>query len=186
MKIVAFDLSLTATGVCFPDGSTDVWRAPERTRSKGEKRSFDDDMVRLDWLHRRVVHALHDHAPELCVIEGYSMGSQMAYARASGELGGIVRLAIWRQRITLAVISPASLKKFAVNSAKADKSDMAVAAVREGWTGTGNDAADAWWLRSMASYQFDLATSYVDATAYRDEACSKVAWPVLNHTTDAA
>ncbi len=79
MRILALDLSLTATGVASPTGELhtvkpDPRRGPER----------------LCWIRDQLGDQVRAGV-DLCVLEGYSYGSAYSHAHALGELGGVIR-----------------------------------------------------------------------------------------------
>lgn len=195
MRVIGLDLSLTAIGVAYPDGDTEVLCAPDRRRKRGEHRTYADNMARLDWLEAEIIDRITLARADLVVIEGYSRGSRNGREEA-GELSGPLQLHCWRNGIpTVHVVGkkqpspgvpPTLVKQFACNDRSADKPKMAVTASRAGWTGESHDAADAWWLRQMGLYAACRQAAPIGElhdvphTAYRDEAVAKVIWPVLS------
>lgn len=165
--VVGVDLSLTATGVADALGAHTF-----RSACSGWERV--DELLTFVWRLTR--------ACDLIVIEGYSFGSRASQAHALGELGGIVRFELWKDEDAYADVPPTVLKKFATGKGNAPKDAVLVAAVRAGFDGDDNNAADAWWLRQMGLYRLGCAD--VPATAYRDEAVAKVAWPTDKEPTE--
>jgi Holliday junction resolvasome RuvABC endonuclease subunit len=143
--VVGLDLSLTATGIAYANGTT-------RTIVTKDLR----DVERLAFIRQEIRMALDvcDLAPDLVVVEGYSFASQYQAANL-GELGGVVRMVLADEHeqhpeMAWVVIPPSSLKKYATGSGKADKTAMVVAArERLGWDGMSHDQADATWLRAL-------------------------------------
>jgi crossover junction endodeoxyribonuclease RuvC len=175
-RVLGLDLSLTATGVAHVDGTTEVLSAPDRKRAKGEHRTFDDDMGRLSWLVGQVTAMLYTESPDLVVMEDYAFSRGDAHSHALGELGGVVRLLLWRRNQPIALVGPSILKKFLTGKGNAGKDDMVATAARLGCLANNNNAVDAWALRVMGLYAFGQ-TACIAPTAYRDEAVAKVAWP---------
>jgi Holliday junction resolvasome RuvABC endonuclease subunit len=164
-RVIGLDLSLTATGFAAPEYVEVV-----KTTTRG--------MLRLAALRMAIVNASADAS--IVVIEGYSMGTmrQPSQAHGIGELGGVVKLGLWEAEIPYVDVAPASLKKFATDRGNATKLAMGLAAQRAGYDGPEDDnAIDAWWLRQMGLYAFDVPK--VPVTAYRTEAMAKVAWPAV-------
>ena len=162
MNILALDLSLCHSGLCR-DGES---RVIDTSRLRGAPR--------LDHIVRQV-QSLAGGA-ELAVIEGYSYGSAQG-AHQIGELGGAVRLLLYRLGVPVVEVPPATLKKFATGRGNADKTAMVVAArERFGLTGTTNDnECDAFLLWAMARHHYgDPVASVPKAQA---DALRKVAWP---------
>lgn len=165
-RVLGLDLAHTSTGVAYPNGDCDVWSPPGDVLGS----------YRLAWFRRAVTNISKDDLPDLAVIEGYSYGTTNN-AHHSGELGGVVRLALWDYSVPTAVIAPGTLKKFATDNGHANKDAMLAAAIRHGYQGDDNNEADAWWLRHMGLYH--LGVPEVPITQYRTEAVRRVQWPAL-------
>ncbi len=162
-QVVGLDLSLTATGVAGGGGAF-VLCPPGRLGG----------VERLDWYDTTLDRVLDGMDP-LVVLEGYSMGSKGRAVFNIGELGGVVRLLLWRGSIPFAEVAPGSLKKFATGKGNDKKDAVLVAAVRAGYEGDDNNEADAWWLRQMGLYH--LGVPEVPITVYRTAAVKAVVWP---------
>ncbi len=67
------------------------------------------------------VELARQHQPALCVIEGYSFGSQDRGLRDIAELGGILRLKLLPHCDAVIECAPASLKKFATGKGNGKK-----------------------------------------------------------------
>lgn len=137
--VVGLDLSLTATGIAHPDGTTTTIR----TRTRG--------MERLGVIAAGILEAVEtaDTDPFVC-IEGYSFGSRASQAHALGELGGVVRWSLWSTGVTYLDVPPSTLKTYATGKGNAGKVDVIVAARdRLGYTGTDDNEADSLWLRCI-------------------------------------
>lgn len=143
MRVLALDLSLSSTGVANVDGSTTRWVPPKSVGG----------MDRLHWFTQQLGHAWVVQRHDVVVIEGYSFGTarQASHAHALGELGGVIRLTLWRNQVPYVDVPPASLKKYATGKGRAKKELVLVEAVKRlGYEGSSNDEADALWLRAMA------------------------------------
>jgi Holliday junction resolvasome RuvABC endonuclease subunit len=167
MRVVGLDLSLSATGVADEDGTRVI-----KVRSTG--------MIRLAELRDRVCSAAYGRA-DLVVIEGYSMGTvrQNSHAHALGELGGVIRLALWEAGMALVDVAPASLKRYACGKGNANKGQVLEAASKRSGLDFGGDdnRADAWWLRAMALDHYGQAPVAMPA-AHR-VALLAITWPAL-------
>lgn len=163
-SIVGLDLSLTATGVALPDGTTTTLCPPGNLNSG----------PRLAWLHLAFWGVLQEHKPQLVVIEGYSRGSKYGREEA-GEVGGIARVLCHLLDIPYAIVAPKQRAKFMTDNGNANKDQVLSAAVRSGFAGDDNNEADAWVLRQMALYHQGVPE--VPITAYRTEVVNKVVWP---------
>lgn len=165
MKVIGLDLSLTATGYCHPDGRTETLSSKQR------------GMARILDICDAVVDRLGDVGEvPLVAIEDYAF-SRGGHAHETGELGGVIKYVLMQCAQPYVLIGPSALKKFATSKGNANKIAMAVAAAKLGQEFTDDNCCDAWWLAQMARYRFE--SSVVPATAYRDEAVSKVTWPTV-------
>lgn len=162
MNVVGLDLSLTATGVAHDRGKGII-----TTRARG--------MERLARIRDDVITCCL--GADLVVIEDYAFSRGESHSHALGELGGVVRLALWEAAVTYVDVKATNLKKFATDKGNAPKDAVLVAAVRAGYEGDDNNEADAWWLRQMGLYH--LGVPEVPITVYRTTAVNVVAWPEL-------
>lgn len=168
MKIVGLDLSLTATGVADWTGTYTI--SPPKTAADG--------MPRLDWLERRILDVTE--LADLVVIEGYSFGARrQSHTRAIAELGGVVRLALWRAGRPYVDVPPATLKKLSTGRGNAPKEEVLAAAIRRlGFEGHSKDEADALWLKVAALIHYGHPDA-PDLPKTHLEGLGKVAWPEL-------
>ena len=146
-NVVGLDLSLTATGIAAA-GVADVLRPKGLTGPE-----------RLAWLCDRVDAIVKLHNAALVVVEGYAYGRQNT-AHQLGELGGVIRLALWEAGIPYVDVPPSTLKKYATGRGNAGKEEVLAAAIRRlGYQGHDNNEADALWLRALgcAAYGAPLA-----------------------------
>lgn len=170
-RIVALDLSLTATGVACPTGVY-VLKPPKNCTG----------VRRLAWFRSTLGEATAN--ADLVVIEQYAFSRANAHSHEIGELGGVIRLHLHVHRIPFVAVLPNVLKKFATGKGNAGKDDMVGAAARAGCPVNDNNAVDAWWLRQMALYAH--GASDVTLTAYRADTVDTVDWPDLQRQGDAA
>jgi hypothetical protein len=200
VRILALDLSLTATGVA---DETDV--STIRPRTTG--------MERLKSVREQVLRAVHidgewgsydefgcsapldedDHA-DLVVIEGYAFagggrktkgGAGMpSHAHALGELGGVVRLALWEAGVAYVDVAPASLKRYATGKGNAPKAEVMMAAgKRLGYDGHDDNESDALWLWHMAMDAYGCVVVKMPET--HRVALAAVKWPELSAAVSA-
>lgn len=171
MNVVGLDLSLTATGIAFADGSTQTLKMP----CKGMERL----RALRDAILVRVIGAGDRPRADLVVVEGYAMGtSRQAQSYAIGELGGVVRFALWTEAVTYVDVAPAALKKFACGKGNAKKDEVFAAAIRRlGYEGNSHDEADALWLRAMGLAAVEEPV--VALPAKNLEALDAVRWPAV-------
>lgn len=163
-QIIGLDLSLTATGFAA-DGQSMCW-VPKKITG----------MERLQAIRDMVTVACDLYDARLAVVEGYSMGSR--YGRESaGELGGIVRLALYEAGVAYVDVAPTRLKKYATNKGNAGKDEMLAAAIHKlKYEGHDHNEADALWLRQMALVHYGFAKACKTTTALVE----KIEWPVLD------
>jgi Holliday junction resolvasome RuvABC endonuclease subunit len=176
-RVVGLDLSLTATGVAWPAGETGTL-TPTRT-----------GMARLADLRDRILAICDpgigvEGVADLVAVEGYSFGSRHSQAHALGELGGVVRLALWEAGVPFVDVAPALLKKYATGHGNAPKEQVLAAAIRRlGYQGHDHNQADAAWLRAVALDAYGHPPTAMPE-AHR-QALAKVAWPELRTAVPA-
>lgn len=136
--VVGLDLSLTKTGVAHASGDVGIFKPHESDRG----------VRRLALIRDAVLEVMPLHV-ELVVIEDYASG---AHHRGLdiGELGGVIRLALWDAGIPYLLVNPMQLKKYACGTSKVDKYQVMQAAERRlGYKGHSDDESDALWLRAI-------------------------------------
>lgn len=136
MKVCGLDLSLTGTGVAWPDGSLS-------TVKPGKQRGVEC----LAFIVAEVSRAID--GADLAVIEGYAFGARGRAVFQIGELGGVVRLACHQAGVPFQEVAPASLKLFAAGRGNASKDEMVAAARTRGGDPKDDNQADALWLREF-------------------------------------
>lgn len=165
------DLSLTSTGVAAPDGSLHIIASKQR----GIERVVD---IAHNALHLIGALSVDHRGVDIVAIEGYSFSSRNSHAHALGELGGVVRYELWARGVPWVDIPPATVKKYATGKGNATKDQVLAAAIRRGgplFTGTGNDVADAWWLRTLTLDAYNHPLIAVPQT--HRAALDKIDWP---------
>jgi len=162
MSIVGLDLSLTATGYA---SATRV--ATIKTATRGTHRLLE--------LRAKILQLVIGDVADLVVIEDYAFHGQGAHSHELGELGGVIRLALFEAHIEFVTVIPSTLKKFATGKGNASKEEMLVAAVRAGAPVSTNNEADAWWLRAAGCQHY--GEPLVSRPKVQRDALNKVAWP---------
>jgi Holliday junction resolvasome RuvABC endonuclease subunit len=156
VRLLGLDLSLTSTGFCI-DGQTGIIS----TGLNG--------VERLEAVRDDVKNLLVSNKIECVLLEGYSFASRSGQAFSIGELGGVIRVAIYESGISLVEIPPTCRAKFATGKGNASKNEVISAvSARTGivWGNPGaDDKCDAWILEEMG-------------LAYLGE--SRYAWPEIN------
>lgn len=178
MRIAAFDLSLTSTGVARhtpPGDDLPIVTGALRCRDKGAER-----LVAVRSLVLSELRPLGTY--DLVVVEGYAFG-RPNQAHFIGELGGVVRVALFEAGQAFMVVPPASVKKYATGKGNATKEVVMGAAVhRAGREFESTDEADAWWLLQMACAHYGL--EHVEMPGKNREALEAVEWPTIKGATE--
>lgn len=161
LEVVGLDLSLTCTG----------W---SRAHDHGTIEVKLAGPARLAAIRTAVLEATR--GAHLAIIEGYAFGAR-TNREVMGELGGVIRVALYGNKIPYVVVAPVQLKKFATGNVRASKGDMLGAAIRQlAYDGGSDDVADAMWLHELGLYAYGCAT--VGRTQYRDDVIAKHEWPL--------
>lgn len=163
--VIGIDPSLTSTGIATEDAT---WTFNPRTKG----------MERLHDILNHVVDTIRDVHDPYVVIESYSYASKNSQAHALGELGGVIRLELWRRRIPYTDIPPTVRAKFATGKGNASKSEVVSAiSARTGiiWSGKGaEDECDAWVLQEIGLQHFEQAR--YDWPKQNLQALEKIEW----------
>lgn len=167
MIVVGLDLSLTAIGVAGDFGTRVLTHKLPTHATEAQK------CERLHTLSARIDVITRD--ADLVVIEGYSFASQHSHAHSLGELGGLVKVILWRRGIPFVIVSPSSMKKFATNNGGAAKEAVLAAAVRMRSDIETTHEADAFFLRLMGLAHYMQGD--VIAPAYRAAVLQRMDWP---------
>lgn len=164
MNILGLDLSLTACGVCKPDGSL-LTITPQ---TKGDER--------LDEIAAAVRDLAVSTAAALVVMEEAAFMSHSA-----GQLGmvqGAVRLQLMRKRVRYVVVPPACVKKFLTGKGNAKKPDMRVEWFKRSGADVRDDnQVDAAVLHAMAMDYYGQPV--IKVPAGHREALAKIKWPEI-------
>jgi Holliday junction resolvasome RuvABC endonuclease subunit len=179
IRVVGLDLSVVATGLAKPDGSTITIR-PNATSHEPARR-LNQIVARLDPYLRLGV--------DLAIIEGYSRGGPGGphVMLRLAEVGGAVRLRLFELGIPYIEIPPSQLKKFATGSGAASKVEMLAAALDGGADVANDNEADAWHLYSIGRSQFsetwDPGFKRVELVEVRQKIREAIKWPALEVRT---
>jgi hypothetical protein len=160
LRVLGLDLSITATGFALPDGQTGTFKGPW----KG------------DWRLVAIKHAVAGHADavDLAVIE--DLPTHAKSAGITGMVHGAVRAVLMELGVPYVLITPATLKAYATGKGNADKTAMAIAALKRAGREFGDDnQCDAAWLR-WAGLDWYGQPEFDIPKAQRDR-LAKVTWP---------
>lgn len=168
MNTMALDLSLTSTGVSIGGVTQSI-----QVDTRGVERLRD--------IRDRIVRLVLDNEIGIAVIEGYSYASRQSQSHSLGELGGVVRLALFEADIPFVVVPPTSRAKFATGKGNAGKAEVVSAiSAKTGivWSGSdGADRCDAWVMEQMLLVK--LGRSSYDWSKDQLDALDKVDWTGL-------
>lgn len=170
-RIVGLDLSLSASGIALPDGTTTTLY-PNTVLPE----------IRLNRLYGRLQRTLEPATPHLAIIEGYAI-------HAIGPLGqirraewiGCAKLCLRRMRVPWVEVNPTSLKMWATGNGNASKERMVLAARDAGGDPANDDEADAYLLWALARLTVDDLDLFSDPTdrPRRLKLADDLAWPDL-------
>lgn len=165
LRILALDLSVTATGICLHDGHTETITTNPK-----------DGDRRLVTIADRVMRAVLSGV-DVALIEGPVVRSSAAVV--IGMVHGAVRELLIRHDVPYAVVPPATLKAYATGKGNADKTAMAIAALkRTGREFADDNQVDAFWLRAAALDWYGQPE--FDLPKVQRERLAKVVWPALS------
>lgn len=171
LRILALDLSITATGMCLPNGTT----ATIKTKATDGDR-------RLQTIVDHVGVALGEgpddigDGVDLVVMEEAPPGLKGPAIKAIHMVHGAVRLRLIDFGTPYVVINPTTLKAYATGSTSADKTAMAMAAYkRTGREFADDNQCDAFWLRAAGLDWYEQPEFEVPKA--QRERLAKVTWP---------
>lgn len=142
LRVLGLDLSLTASGVCLPDGTTSTIK----TRTKdGDRRLIVIEEAVRSAAGEGAGPLGADHWVDLAVLEDIPQNSFAA--KPIGMVHGVARLVLAKAGIPYVLVTAATLKAFATGKGNGDKVPMAMAAYKRAGREFGDDnQCDAWWL----------------------------------------
>ncbi|HZM83805.1 MAG TPA: hypothetical protein VFC19_49435 [Candidatus Limnocylindrales bacterium] len=166
MNVLGIDLSLAATGLATAD--------EDHNHSAWAFKTKETGAARMRAIRAQVL--LNARDADLVVIEGPSYGSTGGGAHERAGLWWLVVERLDRDGVPVAIIPPATLKKFATGSGKADKDAVLLATARRFPSFSGdNNAADALWLAAAGAEH--LGHPLVQLPRDQTAVLMKVNWP---------
>lgn len=149
LTVLGIDPSLTCTGLAVlqNDGLRAETRAVQVPGT---------GIPRLLALRDAVMEWIRAYTPVVVAMEGYSMAARAGRLADLGELGGVLKVALWEMGYrqdngTLLVVPPALVKKFATGQGNADKGAVRVAVYKRwGFEARTDDETDAYVLARIA------------------------------------
>lgn len=170
-SVIGLDLSLTGTGMS--DGET-TWLI----RSTGKK--ADDLPTRTGRLRKiRAEVITRCEGAEMVVVEGPTYMTSTGHMHDRSGLWWLVVMALQHRGISVAEVSPPTLKKYATGRGNAKKGEIVEAATRRlphVQTGGDDNRADALWLHAMG---LDHLTGLNVVPEAHRVALTAVRWPAL-------
>lgn len=113
--VLGVDASYTAFGLAvLGAGHVKAWTMGNKTLT---------GPARLAWFYAEFAAVLAMYKPAAVCLEGYAFGAR-SHAHTIGELGGVVRLALYHANLPLLVAPPNVIKLFVTGSGGAEKSTL--------------------------------------------------------------
>src|SRR3990167_3158409 len=120
MKVIGIDQSLNGTGICvIENGVLIVTHTITHKHLKG--------VEKLAHIKRNIQVILDMEKPDLAAMEDYAY-SRFGFTFKLGEVGGVVKLLLYENKIPLKIFGIKTIKKFATGNGNAKKEDMVIAA----------------------------------------------------------
>lgn len=144
MAFLGIDQSLRAAGMCLLSDEGHVQTlltVNPRTRREGARLAYIRDQAK-ELLQQDVRHL---------AMEGYAFNATSQHF-SLGEIGGVIKLLAFDLNVSVTVVTPVALKKFATGSPRADKEQMIAAAQRLSVRPRDDNQADAYFLSRVAYF----------------------------------
>ena len=114
----------------------------------------DTDTKRLNNIYEWLNEFLKEYKIDNAVIENYAFGAKSNAVFQIGGLGELIRLCLFRHGVPFKEYTPPSIKKYATGKGNAEKSEMVLAAFKDGFDVStygknGEDLADAYFIAKM-------------------------------------
>lgn len=171
LTVIGLDLSLTATGIAYADGTT----ATIKTVQKDGDRRLIHIAEAIRWAAGEAQGPMGtDVPPTLAVLE--DLPKHAMAAGITGMVHGVARAVLLELGIPYATVAPATLKAYATGKGSGDKTPMAMAAYKRARVEFADDnCCDAWWLRA-AGLDW-LGAPLFDLPVAQRERLAKAKWP---------
>lgn len=137
------DLSLLSTGVVVFNLKGEVVHAATiKTKSKGMRRLLE--------IETELNNTFDTFFPLFICVEDYAKGAKGMVFNI-GELGGVIKLLMFRRGFKYLDVTPTTLKKFVTGKGNSPKEEMMLSVYENwGYRASGNDIADAYGLAKIA------------------------------------
>lgn len=174
VAVVGLDLSLRATGLTQPDGSSRTIRP--RAGADDNSRRLHEIVTRLD-LYFKVSR------PDVAVIETVFVSRNRRTAMLLAGLGWCVRHRLFEMAVPYVDVDNQQLKEYAVGNGHASKDELVEAARMAGAIVANDDEADSYWLHAMGRSQYsetwEPAYRCVDLLDVRAGVRGSIKWPTI-------
>jgi len=171
-RVIGLDLSLTATGIAYADGTT----ATVKTAAKTGDHRLLNIAEAIRWAAGEGAGPMGgDARPTLAVLE--DLPKHAMAAGITGMVHGVARAVLLDAGIPYALVAPATLKAYATGRGAGDKTPMAMAAYkRAGVEFADDNQCDAWWLRAAGLDH--LGAPLFDLPRVQRDRLLKARWPL--------
>ena len=166
--IIGIDASLTHTGISVI--SVDDGVHIERIcvpKTRGAERLKDIE----EWFSNLFIELeqKYQYTIKISVLEGYAFTPRFGQSFSLGELGGVIKLFLYKRNIKLFTVAPQTLKKFATGSGKGDKNMMLLKAFKKWGVEFNNDhTCDAFSLAMIGKAIYEIENKIKDIKQYFD------------------
>lgn len=169
MSIIGLDLSLTGTGIVALDNSGELLKSHTVSPRKLI------GMERLDFIRREVSEFISSIPtyPTFLALENYAFASKGDTTKLA-ELGGIIKLTLFRNNIPFIKAAPIQVKKFATGDGRSEKDQVMLQVFKRwGFEASDNNQADAFVLAKIAQF----IEMKLRGTSFQDEVIQAIMSP---------
>lgn len=157
--VVGIDPSLNGTGIVLMQNFKVLdyfffTNIVNNSKTKHAILNREVGISRLCAIHDWFYEFLNNYQPNYASIENYAFGAKSNSVFQIGGLGEIIRLCLYKSGIPYKEYEPSRIKKYAIGKGNAEKSEMVVAALKDGFDTSqygksGEDLADAYFIAQM-------------------------------------
>lgn len=180
LRFAGVDPSYDSTGVVILDSEG-------KALHQGTIKAKGRGLLRVAALRDALLDMVEKAGIDVVAVEGYAFAKRTAGAHQSGELGGVVRLALYESGISVIDVPPTTLKKFVTGRGNARKEEVVLEVYKRwGVSCTKHDEADAYGLAQFARSVF---VGRVELTSFQREALSRADYslcPAVKNSVRAA
>lgn len=169
--VLGVDASLAETGLCilYEDNKN-----AKLLQIKGGKLR---GVQRLHFFRLHFIDLLDKYKPKFAMIENYAYAvGNKGHTYNIGELGGVLRLALYDKCIPFDTVAPPSVKKYCVGKGICDKNLILKEVFRKwGLDTTSDDLADAFVIAKIADSIWKIRhNELVTLVKYEREVCDRI------------